>query len=372
MTIVSLSYAQITHFSDPEEWLKKISFYTSIVENLGKLHVVHSIHCINYKGLIKRNNVTYHFLTARKLQKVIPGDIHRYVKQLKPEVVIVHGIHFSWQIFLLHRQLGSTANIFVQNHAERPLRHYKKYLQKINDRFITGYFFTSAEQAKGWIDSGQIKDGSRIHEVMEASSTFYPMNKTEALRASKMDGAPVYLWVGRLDDNKDPLTLIRAFVEFIATVPKARLYLVFQNDDLLGDVKNLIDRHSDNIVLAGKVVHERLHFWFNSSDFIISTSHYEGSGIAVCEGMSCGCIPILSNIPSFRMMTKNGECGLLFKPGDAQDLLSALLKSTTLHQKSEREKVLKQFDKNLSSGAIATKMLSVIKDVLSSEGQVVI
>jgi glycosyltransferase involved in cell wall biosynthesis len=104
-----------------------------------------------------------------------------------------------------------------------------------------------------------------------------------------------------------------------------------------------------------------LSYWYNGADFIISTSHYEGSGISVCEAMSCGCIPIVTDIPSFRMMTRGGECGLLFHPGDADQLNIALIKSVTLNVQTEREKVLNQFDENLSFKAIASAMLGALK-----------
>ena len=103
-----------------------------------------------------------------------------------------------------------------------------------------------------------------------------------------------------------------------------------------------------------------MQWWYSSADFIISSSHYEGSGVAISEAMSCGCIPIVTDIPSFRSMTGKGKCGLLYKPGDEQQLLNLLVKTKEMNMEAERAKVLEQFKKELSFEAIADKINKVI------------
>ena len=119
--------------------------------------------------------------------------------------------------------------------------------------------------------------------------------------------------------------------------------------------------HSSCINVVGSVPHSELLYWFNSSDFVISTSHYEGSGIAVCEAMSCGCIPIITNIPSFKMMTNNEEVGILFPAGDETLLYNALINSLTLNREAQRQKTRHLFETNLSFEAIASRMALVME-----------
>jgi len=71
--------------------------------------------------------------------------------------------------------------------------------------------------------------------------------------------------------------------------------------------------------------------------------------------MSCGCIPILTAIPSFRWMTKE-NIGLLFQPGDQGQLLDALNKSKILDHDLERKKTIENFRMRLSFSAIASEM----------------
>jgi glycosyltransferase involved in cell wall biosynthesis len=119
-------------------------------------------------------------------------------------------------------------------------------------------------------------------------------------------------------------------------------------------------KETDRIKLIGKVEHNKLENWYSSADYIISGSHYEGSGIAVSEAMSCGCIPVITDIFSFRMMTGRGKCGLLYQPGNDKELLVALLKTKNMDIEKERANVLQQFKEELSFEAIARKIEQVI------------
>ena len=132
--------------------------------------------------------------------------------------------------------------------------------------------------------------------------------------------------------------------------------MIYQEDTLLPAINNLFEQFpsgKSNICMVGKLEHEELGKWYNLADYIISSSHYEGSGIAVCEAMSCGCIPIVTNIPSFKMMTGRGKCGRLFTPGNEEELYNNLAASLHDNRGYESQLVLEQFNKELSFEAIA-------------------
>ena len=46
---------------------------------------------------------------------------------------------------------------------------------------------------------------------MEVSSVFYPIDKIIARSKTNVSGDPVFIWAGRLNKNKDPLTVVNAF-----------------------------------------------------------------------------------------------------------------------------------------------------------------
>lgn len=364
MRIVYLTYAAVTRYDNPEAWLKRIDFYTAQLEAMAPFAEIKSIHLINYDGMLVRNNVEYHFRKLKKWKLIFPLGLHRYVSNLKPDVVMIHSLRYPWQVLWLYIKLGRKIRLWAIHHAEKPLRFPKSLFQKLADRFIQGYFFCSVDLGKRWTDAGQIKNKDKIYEVMEASSVFCPVSKEAARMKTKVMGRNTYLWVGRLDKNKDPVTLIKAFQLFFCDHIDAELYMIIhQQEELLEEVNELLaatPEVSKRISFVKGVSHEDMLYWFNSVDFIVSTSHYEGSGVAVCEGMSCGCIPILTNIPSFTMMTQQGVVGLLFEPGDVMGLLNALSKSRSLNFEEERQNVLTQFRENLSCESISKKMVRVI------------
>jgi glycosyltransferase involved in cell wall biosynthesis len=361
MKVVNVSYAIVPQHEDPHRWLRAINYFTGIVTVMARTHEVASVHCINYNGVVTHAGGRYHFLKAGRWPRLLAFKVNHYVKKLQPDVVIIHGIHFSWQLLCLRFLLRGKVRFFAQHHAERPARYHKRFLQRWADRFIDGYFFSSAALGKMWTDQGLIKDPAKIHEVMEVSSVFSVTEPVNARARWGVSGDPVYLWVGRLDENKDPETLLEAFTGFAAHHPSAILYMIYSTDALPDMVRKLASRMPGRIKLVGKVAHSEMEQWYNAADFIISTSHYEGSGVAVCEAMSCGCIPLLTDIPAFRMMTGDGvKCGILFPRNNAAALTLALERSVRLDRHAEKSKVLRQFSAQLSFDAIAGRINQVI------------
>lgn len=359
MKFVFASYVNSPGYDRPETWLSRIKAYVGILESLSRQSTVISIEQINYQGTYSFNGVQYHFLNFKKEKLYFPGHLHRFIKKLEPDVIVIQGLHFPLQVIQLHWLLGKKIKIIIQNHAEKPFAGLKKYLQRLADRYIHAYLFASREMGEDWVRRGNLASVEKIHEVMEVSSVFYPVDRPLARSKTKAIGNPFFLWVGRLDQNKDPLTVIKAFLKFIKVEPLARLYMIYHTEELLNDIKDILKQHADGnnaIQLVGRVPHDDMLYWFNSANFIISGSHYEGSGAAVCEAMSCGCIPVVTDIFSFRMMTANGKCGLLFEAGNEDALFAALKQTVQIDVQAMQNKVMEQFRNELSFDAIAGKI----------------
>lgn len=363
MTILSTSYSKTPEFDDPQDWLKKISFYTGILEQLSRQNEVISIERINYEGEYKQNDVDYRFIRLKNKTVLFPWRMHRIIKKMKPDVVMINGFIFPLQIIQLRLKLGKGVKIIVINRAEKPSSGFRKILQRLADRYVHAYLFTSNEMGAEWTSQGIIADKKKIAGIIGASSSFFCMSKEKALAKTNAAGHPVFLWVGRLDNNKDPMTVLKAFGQFINHRPSAKLYMIYQTEELKREIDHLCEMDSNlqkAVTMVGSVAHEELQFWYNSADFIISGSHYEGSGVAVCEAMSCGCVPVVTDIQSFRKMTGPGKCGLLYEPGNEKELLAALLQTHELDLEKEKEKTMRQFNEELSFEAIARKINGII------------
>jgi len=363
MRIVNTSYNKVDEFSNPQEWLERISFYTGILEELAKQHDVISIERINYRGTHQQNGVQYYFIYLKKKVALFPWRMHQFIKKQQPDVVLVHGFIFPLQIIQLGWVIGKKARIIVQNHAEKPSSGIRKFFQRMADHYVSAYLFTSKEMGREWVEKGIIASNDKIVEVMEVSSSFNSIEKKENNTLGATSNAAVFLWVARLNANKDPLTVVKAFINFLSFQPSAKLYMIYQTEELLQQIKDLIisnDKAKDAIKLVGQIPNQQLQQWYNKAGFFISGSHYESGGVAVCEAMSCGCIPILTDIFSFRKMTGPGKCGLVYEPGNDKALLESLLQTKKMDMKEERNKVLQQFKEELSFEAIAGKIDKVV------------
>ncbi|HEV8287267.1 MAG TPA: glycosyltransferase family 4 protein [Chitinophagaceae bacterium] len=362
MRFVFLSYNYSPDIDSPENWFGRVSPYIGSLECLAKENEIIRIEQINYKGKLINNGIQYFFEDYGKKKLYFPRSLHRFVKSLKPDIVVVNGTHYPLQTIQLRSSLGRKAKIIVQHHAEKPFYGIKKYLQWWASLTVNAYLFASREMGLEWTEKGNISSAQKIHEVMEVSSFFYVTDRLQARGETKAEGSPVFLWVGRLNQNKDPMTVVNAFLEFLSIHSAARLYMLYHTDELLEAIKSLLandPRNKNKISLIGRVAHDEMMDWMNSADFIVSGSHYEGSGTAVCEAMSCGCIPVVTNIFSFRAMTNYGECGILYEPGNELALLSALKQTMQMNTEAEKNKVLQQFRKKLSFDAIAAKIQEV-------------
>ncbi|HMJ69889.1 MAG TPA: glycosyltransferase [Cyclobacteriaceae bacterium] len=360
MHIVHLSYTKgRPAYHDPVTWLARVAFASGVTEQMTRHATQTVIYNIHYKGDITRNGVRYLFPAFKRWQLVLPFEFNRYIKKLKPDVVIIHGLIFPWQVIMLRWIMGPSLKIVCQHHAERPFTDFRAFIFRLADRYVGAYLFASKEQGDLWVKARQISSPSKIHEIIGTSSIFRPADRNAARSVTGVTARTVYLWIGDLNKNKDPLLTARAFAKFAGNRADVGLYMIYQSNDLEHELKQVASGTSC-ISLIGRVDHKDLLHWFNSADYFISSSFYEGSGIAVIEALSCGCIPILTNIPSFVKMTNGGTIGRLFEAGDENGLRVALEDTFGIDREAESKHVLKYFEAELSFEANARKIIAVV------------
>jgi len=365
MRYVSVNYNYSPDYSTPESWFKRTEGYAGILACLSRENEVINVKQINYAGNCMHNGIDYRFENFGKKNTLFPFKLNRYINRLAPDIVIIQGLNKPLQLIQLGLLVGKKTKVIAHHHAEKPFTGWKKYVQKAADRFIHAYLFASNDMGLEWVEKKIISSPAKIHEVMEVSSPFHDINKESAKLKTGASGNPAFLWVGRLNDNKDPLTVVKAFIKYTAINPDARLYMLYHTDELLPAIKQLLKNGNaaDKIIPVGKIAHDEMLYWYNSAGFFISGSHYEGSGTALCEAISCGCIPIVTDIPSFRMITDRGRCGWLYKPGDEDDLLSALVDTKSPGLQAKQTRALAFFKSNLSFEAIAQKIQGIAQSL---------
>lgn len=308
-----------------------------------------------------------HFFVRRNRFWQIPWATHRFIKKEKPDVIIVQGFVFPLQVMALRMLLGKQPRIIAQHHGESPWKGIKGWAQRMADRYIHAYTFTGIGNAEPWLRRKIIAHPQKCVEVLEAAPRMERHDKADALQKTGMQGQPSFLWVGRLNPIKDPLTVVTAFAQYLVHQPLAKLYMVYQEADLLEDIKALLDKDArlqQALQLIGKLHNQELAFWFSAADYYLSGSHREGSGFALLEAMCCGCIPIVTDIPSFKKITNDGKLGFFYPPGQRDALLQVLLGLDGVDKNALRAEILAYAQAHFTHRAIANEMMGVVEKLI--------
>ena len=205
-----------------------------------------------------------------------------------------------------------------------------------------------------------------VYEIPESTSRFAPGERAEARRQTQVEGDPAILWVGHLDANKDPLTVLDGVSAAARSLPQLRLYCCFGVAPLLRAVQERVASDAilcDRVVLLGRVSHERVEQLMRAADLFVLGSHREGSGYSLIEALACGLPPVVTDIPSFRTLTGAGVVGRLWRCGDSAALGEALQSVAACADGRMRAAVRAHFDRELSFDALGSKLARMYTDV---------
>jgi len=286
-----------------------------------------------------------------------PFAFHNKIAENEHDIFHINSFNYAYQASILKSKFPQS-KIVIQHHAENPRNPIKQVLTKYFSSSSDGFIFSSSEIYNEWLKKKIIPAGKKFAEIMEGSSNFTFTNRNEARSKTGLNGKPILLWVGRLNENKDPINILTGFAKLLNDFPEARLYMIFSEDQLKQQVSSLTEQNSllkQSVKLLGFIDHKEIDYYYNSADYFVLGSHYEGSGYSLVEAMSCGVVPIVTDIPSFRMMTGNGKISALWKPGDADSFYKNAKILFERPIKLELEKTINHFNENLSFPSIGRR-----------------
>ncbi len=360
--VVDLVYHYHKEYKDPKEMLAKqqptLGFIPFLKDKINYTVIRH----LNYEGKEITDGVRYACFRRRNAAWQIPFKTNRYIKSLDPDIVLVHGFTFPIQVIALRLLLKKKCAIVLQHHGELPAHSPGKFFQKIAGRFVDAYIFTAAGIADPWIAHGIISSKNKVVEIQEASAFIEKKTKQHCKKQLGFTGNYNFLWVGRLNKNKDPITIVKAFAEYIHQNPSAVLYMIYQTVELLNEIKEIIaqtDHLCDHIQLVGEIPAANLTDWYHAADYFISGSYGEAAGYALLEAMSSGCIPVVTTIPAFEKLLNGGKIGFMFAPGDEKALLALLHQLTATDIRQQSAAVEKYFLENLHFKNIAADIFNL-------------
>lgn len=357
--LVELNYHCHTEYTTAQEVIAKHALSSGFIHFIKQRVNLLLVKHLNYEGQDIVEGIRYLFFNSRNKFWYIPFKTHRFIKKEMPDVILVQGFVFVLQVIFLRRAVGKDCIILVQHHGEKPFKGIKGFFQRQADVSINGYLFTALHNATVWTDKKVISNTAKCFEVLSASTNFTRKNKNACKQHLGIRGNHNFLWVARLNSNKDPLTVLSAFEKYLTVNEAAKLYMIFQTEELLNAVQFKAGQSAllqNAVVLVGKIAHEELPNWYTACDFYISGSHSEGSGYALVEAMVCGCIPVVTAIPSFKKITAAGEYGLLFEPGNAEELFTKLVETGSIDIAKFSSEIKSYSMQHLSYKAVADQI----------------
>lgn len=359
----------ILHFYDegftPDEMLNRHYSTVQIVEGLAKIgHEVFVFYRFSSDEIFIKNDVNYFFIKDGHAARSKPWDflrnynnkVTKKINELNLEVILAHNPY----TFGAHRYLqkmNPSIPYYIQDHSGKSKLRYPKvwgsFLKDID------YFLFSGEGMQQPFLKANIFKPEQAKILMEASSEF----KMDRGYKDYLNGVPSILWVGRLDANKDPMTILQAFKNVISSNKNAHLHMVYGTFELETKIKQFIKSSEleNSITLHGRIDRKELPKYYSSADYFIAASHKEGSGYALLEAMSCGATPILSDIPAFNALTRNGSIGFLFEVGNIKKV-ETILNKIILNPKPNRLKVLTHFNKHFSYSKLVLKLSKILEE----------
>jgi glycosyltransferase involved in cell wall biosynthesis len=322
---------------------------------------VHVLQAARTRGSYAARGVRYTFVPELRVRLddgpgLMPWRLTAELRRIAPDVVHFHGLEAPFHLWAVNRGI---APVLVQDHATHPGRRGKR-VRRWSLRRVAGFAFTSMLQAEALAEAGDLPSDARVFEILESSTRFTAGDRQEARQRTKVFGTPAVLWVGHLNANKDPRTILRAARAALKRLPELQLWCAFGRAELLPEVVSILRRDDElraHVHLLGRVPHAEVETLCRACDLFVLGSHRESCGYALLEALACGLVPVVTDIPSFRRITGSGAVGALVPPGDVEGFAAALVAESRALDDTSRMRVLAHFEAHLSPQALGRELV---------------
>jgi len=162
---------------------------------------------------------------------------------------------------------------------------------------------------------------------------FYPENKPRSGLRDQMSGRTLairqwgtwILFVGRLQEQKNPNRLVDTFVEYLKVNSDAALIIVGdgnlrESTEGLVRLKGLEAR----VVFLGSIGQDELAKLYRAADVLLLSSNFEGMPMCVIEALACGLPVVTTDVGEVRKLVIPGFSGEISESFNAADLSASL------------------------------------------------
>ena len=261
----------------------------------------------------------------------IRRPVSRLLKDFKPEFILGYWAHPDGQVAVeiaRHCRVpgvvlvgGSDVHILAKT---EPRRNAIQTSLRTADRIIA----MSNDLREGVVELGI--DARKISVVYRGVdlTVFSPGDRDLARQRLSLPLDPcILLWVGRLQEVKNPILFVKSIALLKESLPNLLAFMIGE-----GPLRTQIEREiskldlTKTLKLMGSVPHFQLADWYRSSQRTVLTSDSEGVPNVLLESMACGTPFVASNVGGIPEIA----CKLqdrLVEPGNAVAFRDAVVDS---------------------------------------------
>jgi glycosyltransferase involved in cell wall biosynthesis len=260
--------------------------------------------CIDFRNaIVIYNRIEPALILTRKksLKEIL--IIHGDIRNLKSNFSDNKWKKFFWiYSFLEARVIKKMEKIFVVSISG--LEYYKKKYPSYSERF---HFMPSWPNVK-------------IFKKLD-------VEKETILAKYGIDRNPILLYVGRLENPKNPKLLISSFSIVAKYYPNSGLIIVGEGT-MRGELEKYVKEIGlqQNIFFLGYRSQPEVSELMNASDVFVLTSVFEGMPVVVLEALCCGLPVVSTNVGEVKLVIKNGESGAVVDSEDPKAIAEAIIK----------------------------------------------
>ena len=271
----------------------------------------------------------------------------RYLRERKPDILISHLAHANVAAVIAAACARTGTKVILVEHNDNTLLDQARTRSKLSSLMqrFKSLTYNRADAIIG-VSEGVSRYVSRTFMVPETKmQTIYNPVVSERMLACSHepllhpwfapDALPVLLASGRLREQKDFSTLLRAFALVRQSRP-CRLLILGEGElrpDLEAEVAAL--GLQDSVLLPGFV--DNPYPYMRAAALFVLSSRWEGLPTVLVEAMACGCPVVATDCPSGPAeILEDGEYGQLAPMADPNALAGAILAELAAPTPSEQ------------------------------------
>jgi glycosyltransferase involved in cell wall biosynthesis len=247
-------------------------------------------------------------------------DVIRAVRAERPDLLHTHLVHAD-----VYGAIAAAATrtpfLSTRHNDDRYLLGPFRYVDRAFARRARRLIAISDAVARFLVEAG--------HDERRVTTIRYGLDELPAEpsqptpeEAGLPAGAPLALAVGRLIEQKDHATLLRAFALVHERLPEARL-AILGGGPLEAETRRLAESLglAEAVSLPGRTA---IRDWLARAGVFVHTSRWEGFGIVLLEAMLAGLPVVATRVSAVPEVVVDGETGALVEAGDVEGVAREL------------------------------------------------